>query len=190
MRRILLAFVSFAVSGCASTDDPALFIDVDYQVRCLEPCMSAADDVKHQFATLDDDQGFQVECYATTVGKDRVLSFSAQHDVEGTNMDYGIEVLQAAFQGDDPGSKCLVRVKEKSNRYVGKCTGGDPEPDAPCQVEIDIKDGIVTGTLFCVQFPNEGNEMSTRHLVLSDRFGTTHDDLTPATFEIHGCKDL
>lgn len=188
--RWLLLFVTLAVTSCSSADDPAVFIALDYQVRCLICEPRAPDDVKRQIMTLDGDQGYQVDCHVSIVGKDRVLSFSASYDVEGTSMDHGIELLQAAYQDDDPGSKCLVRVRERSNRYVGKCTAGDPEPDAPCQVKIDVEDGIVKGTLFCDEFANEGIESSKRHLVHSDPEDPRASDLTPATFEIHGCKGL
>lgn len=188
--RWLFLFVALAVTSCSSTDDPAVFIELDYQVRCLICEPRAPDDVKRQIMTLDDDQGYQVDCHVSIVGKDRVLSFSASYDAEGTSMDHGIELLQAAYQDDDPGSKCLVRVREGSNRYVGDCTAGDPEPDAPCQVKIDVKDDIVKGTLFCDEFANEAIMSSRRHLVLSDRLGPEHEDLTPATFEVHGCTGL
>ena len=191
MRWLLLIVVALTTAAsCSSTDPAAVFIDIDYQVRCLICEPRSPDDPKRQIATLDGDNGYDVDCHVSTVGKDRVLSFSAFYDAEGTSMDHSIEVLQAAYTGDDPGSKCLVRVRERSNRYVGNCTGGNPEPDAPCKVEIDVKDGIVDGTVLCDEFANEASATSKRHLVLSDRPDPKADDLQPATFAIHGCKGL
>lgn len=190
MRWPLLAVVTLAVTSCSSTDAPAVFIELDYQVRCLICEPRAPDDAKREIMTLDDDQGYQVDCHVSTVGKDRVLSFSAVYDAPDSVMDHSIELLQAAYEGDDPGSKCLVRVREKSNRYIGKCTGGDPTPDAPCQVEVHVSDGIVKGTLFCDEFANEAIKSSKRHLVISDASDPDAPDLVPATFEIHGCRGL
>lgn len=190
MRWLLFAAVTLAVASCASTDPAAVFIDLDYQVRCLDCEPRTADEPKRQIMTLDDDQGYQVDCHVSTVGKDRVLSFSAIYDAPDSIMDHSIELLQAVYKDDDPGSKCLVRAREGSNRYVGKCTGGDPTPDAPCQVEIHVKDGIVNGTLFCVLFANEAIKSSTRYLVISDHPNPAAPDMVPATFEIHGCTGL
>ena len=190
MRWLLLVAVTVSAASCSSTDPAAVFIDFDYQVRCLLCEPRAPDDPKRQFMTLDGDNGYNVDCHVSTVGKDRVLSFSAVFDAASTSMDHGIEVLQAAYESKDPGSKCLVRVREESNRYVGKCTGGDPTADEPCQVKIDVKDGIVTGTVFCKDIANEGIESSKRHIVLSDQPDPKANDLVPATFEIHGCTGL
>ena len=187
---LLVVLVGLGAASCSSTDPAAVFIDLDYQVRCFMCEPRAPDDPKRQIQVLDGDMGYDVDCHVSTVDKDRVLSFSAKSDASGTGMVHSIEVLQAAYDGDDPGAKCEVRVREESNRYVGKCTGGEPDADAPCQVKVEVKDGIVKGTLLCEQIANEGIEASKRHVVLSDRPGGVGPELTPATFEIHGCTGL
>lgn len=190
MRWLLLA-VAITAADCSNVDPAPLFIDVDYQVRCIDCEPRSPDDPKRRIMTLDGDNGYQLDCHASVVGTDRVLSFSAKYDdPEASAKNHSIEVLQVGYEEKDPGSKCEVRVRERSNRYIGKCTDGDPTPDTPCQVKLKVEDGIVKGSLFCIGIPNEAIESSVRYLVHSDDPDPMADDRVPATFEVQGCTGI
>lgn len=190
MRWLSLLMAVVAVASCSSSDPAAVFVDVDYQVRCLLCEPRAPDDDKRQIEALDGDMGYAADCNIVASGKNRVLNFSLNYDTDGDAKDHSLQVSEAPIGDAGPGSKCLVRVKERANTYVGGCTDGEPEPDAECQVKAEIEDDVVKGTIFCDEIPNDNIASSKRHLVLSDRLGSDHDDLTPATFELHGCSGI
>jgi hypothetical protein len=189
MRSLFLVWVTFAVVSCSSADAPAVFIDIDYQIRCLECEPRSPDDAKRQIETLDDDMGYAVDCNVTGSGKNQVVSFSLSFDSDGVAKDHSIEAKEVPLGGGEPGSKCIVRVKEIANTYAGKCASDEPEPGAECRIETKLEGDVITGTVLCANMPNASIESSTRHLVLSE-FGSMHEDLTPAEFELHGCAGL
>ena len=193
MRWLLLAVTAVTIGGaaCNNVDPAPVFIDLDYQVRCIDCEPRAPDDPKRQLALLDGDMGYQIDCHASTVSKDRVLSFSAIYeDPEDSKNKHSIELLQASFDGKDPGDKCEVRVGEANNGYKGKCTGGEPTADNPCQVKLKVDEGVVRGTVLCIGIPNQALEGTTRYLVLSNPIDPKEDDKQPATFEVQGCAGL
>ena len=72
MRWLLLAIgvvtLGVGATSCSSTDPAPVFIDIDYQVRCLICEPRSPDDAKRQLMVLDGDQGYQVDCHVSTVG--------------------------------------------------------------------------------------------------------------------------
>ncbi len=199
MRSLLLVIMAVLAIGCSNTDPAPVYIDLDYQVRCLDCEPRSPDDPKRVFALLDGDLGeepdsfYELRCHANTVGKHRVLTFSAKYtSPTNDSKDHSFKVAQVEFEGDDPGSNCNVEIREGSNHYKGKCGGDAPlsTADVPCQIALAVENGILNGTLRCVDLPNESLKTSTRHIVRSDRADPMADDDKPATFEFDGCTGL
>jgi hypothetical protein len=181
----VLAFVAAAcLSACVEEDPAPLFVDLDYQVRCLDCEPRTPDDDPHRIQALDGEAGFTIECNATRRSGDRVLSFSANYiDAERESDNFSISVIQANLDSDDPGTSCRLVVTEGDNRYEGKCTGGAPTPEEQCQLEIGEEDKIVSGELRCDHVPNLSSTLITRYVVEPGS-----DD--PVQFEVHGCSGL
>jgi hypothetical protein len=174
-----------AAAGCTEDDPAPLFMDIRYQVRCVECEPRAPDDPVRDVQLLDGEMGFTIECFANTRDGDRLLSFSTVFiNPDAASENYSIEVEQVNLDKSDPGSDCLVSVREGSNTYAGDCTKDDPTEDEPCSVSFDIEDDIVNGTIFCADIPNRNMAMTRRHVVAPG----TQDE--PAEFELHGCTGL
>ena len=183
-RSIALALAAASLLACTEQDPPPLFIDVDYQVRCIDCQPLAPDDAIRRVTVLDGESGFRVQCSVFRRGGDRRLSFSARYtDEESANANYSFGLDQANLDSANPGSGCLVVVSEGNNTYEGKCTGGDPDADAPCRVELEEEDGIVMGSVLCEAIPNKNTGMFTRHVVAPN-------SQSAARFEVHGCRGL
>jgi hypothetical protein len=173
-----------ALTACVTEDPPPLFVDVDYQVRCVSCSPRTADDAPHAVAALDGEDSFRVGCSAQHPGKDRLLTFSATYiDMKHPSNEYSIKVLQLDLDKTDPGAGCRVVVGEGENTYEGKCTSDTPTDDAPCQVKLKVKDGIVKGSLLCANIPNSSEASLTRHIV---KPGTEQ----AAPVEVRGCVGL
>jgi len=185
MRRLfVLAIIAVTALACSEENPPPLYVDVNYQVRCIDCEPRAADDSPRDVRAIDGESGFDVACSITERGGDRLLTFSAIYmDAERPSRSYGLSLVQANLDGGDPGGSCLVVVSEGNNTYEGGCTAEDPDDEDPCQVELEAEDGIVTGTILCAEVPNKNSSMITRHLVDPN----TED---PAEFEVHGCRNL
>jgi hypothetical protein len=185
MRRLfVLAIAAASALACTEEDPPPLYVDVDYQVRCIDCEPRAADDAARDIRAIDGELGFSVECSVTERGGDRLLTFRAIYtDAERASRSYGISLVQANVEGGDPGGSCLVVVTEGSNTYEGDCSADEPDEESPCQVELEAEDGIVVGSILCEGVPNKNSSMSTRHVV-----DPNSED--PAKFEVHGCRNL
>lgn len=188
MRRLLVCLVAapalLAVTACVRQDPAPLFVDMTYQVRCVDCTPRSVDDAPHAIAALNGEDGFAVSCRVQRPGKDRLVSFSATFkDAKHSDKNYSIKIRQADLDRADPGAGCLVDIAEGANTYEGTCTSGDPADDKPCQLKLSAKDGIVKGSLFCVNIPNRSENSLTRHIV-------SPDSTDPASFEVHGCVGL
>lgn len=185
MRRLFVLAIAAASSlACAEEDPPPLYVDVNYQVRCVDCEPRSADDAARDVRAIDGELGFNVECSVTERSGDRLLTFRAAYmDAERPSRNYGISLVQANLEGGDPGGSCIVVVSEGNNTYEGGCTADEPDDGNPCQVELEAEDGIVTGTILCESVPNKNSAMITRHLV-----DPNSED--PAEFEVHGCRGL
>jgi hypothetical protein len=184
----LALLLGLGVVGCNDEDPSPLFVDLQYQLRCLDCMPISQDNHVHDIALLDGELGIDAECAVRSEGGERQVSFSLiaineEHD----DLSYSLEVVEARL-GDDPGPDCLVQASEGSNSYggpnFGACTGGDPTDDEPCQVKLELDGDVITGGILCHHVPNRGERSFMRHLVLP----FTEDK--PAPIEIHGCSGL
>jgi hypothetical protein len=185
MRRLLaFAAVAACTIACADEDPPPLYVETDYQVRCIDCEPRAADDVVRHVRALDGQDGFRVECTVTEREGDRLLTFSAVYtDPERPNRSYSFGVVQANIDAADPGGSCRVTVSEGNNSYEGDCTADSPNDEEPCELQLELEDEIVIGSVLCENVPNKNTAMITRHLVEPNG-----DE--PAEFEVHGCRGL
>ena len=185
MRRLLaLAIAATFAVACTEEDPPPLYVDVDYQVRCVECEPIAPDDAVRRVQALDGEEGFTVDCSVARRSGDRLLSFSASFvDPGASRNNFSIGLSQVNLDRADPGGSCSVSVSEGDNSYEGKCTAGDPTSEEPCQVELEAEDGIVMGSVLCEHMPNRNAAMITRHLVAPS-------SESAARFEVHGCRGL
>jgi hypothetical protein len=179
MRRLLASCLVAvpALIACSNQDPAPMFVEVSYQVRCINCSPRAADDSPHAVTALDGENGFHVSCDIEQPAKDRLISFSVQ------NGNYAIKILQAALDKPSPGTNCSVVVIEGSNTYRGACTDGSPTADEPCQVKLGVSHGNVTGTLLCENIPNDSDATVMRHVV---KPGTDQ----PTAIEVDGCSGL
>jgi hypothetical protein len=185
MRRLLILAIAANFSfACADEDPPPLYVDVDYQVRCIECQPIAPDDAVRRVDALDGERGFAVECNVTRREGDRLLTFNAAYtDPDEARNNYSIGLIQVNLDGAGPGNSCRVTVVEGNNSYEGLCTNDDPSSEQPCRVELEAEDGIVMGSVLCENVPNRNQSMLTRHLVAPN-------SQSAARFEVHGCVDL
>lgn len=185
MRRLLaLAIVAVLPLACSEEDPPPLYVDVDYQIRCIDCMPLAADDEVRRIQALDGEAGFRTECNIARREGDRLITFEAAYtDPDEARNSYSIGIVQANLDASDPGGACRVVTAEGNNTYEGKCTGGDPTGEEPCRVELEAEDGIVMGSVLCEHVPNKNTSMFTRYLVAPN-------SESPARFEVHGCRGL
>jgi hypothetical protein len=186
MRLLVLSGLLLPVLLACNEENPApLFLDIDYQVRCLDCEPRAPDSLRHNFATLDGEQGFTLLCSTADQGGDRLLSFSATYlDPEGAeSKNFSIRLISANLDANDPGNGCRVVATEGGNTYEGHCTAAEPSGDDECQVKLDVEHHTVVGSILCEKFPNRSTNEVVRYLVKggSDK---------PADFVFEGCKGL
>jgi len=182
---IVLALVAASCLFACVEEDPApLYMDLDYQVRCIDCEPRTPDDDPHEIEAIDGEGNFTIDCNATRRGGDRLVSFSALYrDPEREDDNFSISVVQANLDSGDPGGSCRLGVTEGDNRYEGKCTAGDPTTEEPCQIELEEEDGIVSGSLLCDNVPNLSSTLITRYVV-------EPGSSDPVEFEVHGCSGL
>jgi hypothetical protein len=182
---VLSLVVAPALAGCVQQDPSPLFLDLSYQVRCIDCQPVATDNLPRTIAALDGEGGFSVACSAQLSGKDRLLSFSATLiDAKHQSNNYSIKVIQADLDKSDPGAGCRVVVAEGANTYEGRCTSGDTTTEKPCQItKLKVDNGVVKGKLLCNNIPNNTDANTTRYVV---KPSTT----AAADFEVHGCVGL
>ena len=185
MRRLLLLTLSFAAFplACVNSDPAPVFVDVSYQLRCIDCEPRTADDSAHTINALDGENGFRVTCDSQRQGKDRLVTFSAGvTDSKHPSNSYAFKIFQADVDKSDPGSSCHTQVVEGSNSYDGPCSSGEPSSDRPCQLKLKLKDGVIKGSVLCNAIPNRNDSMLTRHLVSPwhDRGGAVRDPRLPA----------
>ncbi len=176
---------AFLLAACSSQDPAPIYFGLSYQLRCLGCQPSSADDSVHTITAIDGEDGYTLTCNANRQMGKRQLSFSATYTNSATPGDtHVIKIQQAFVDGNDPGSLCLVSVREGANTYLGACTSGTPTADQPCQLTFKLVGSTVKGTLYCAGIPNSGTTVSKRYLVAP----TT--ETTPVSFELEGCTGL
>ena len=185
-----LAFVlpALALASCTSNTTPVIYLDLDYQVRCLDCEPRGPDDPSREVHNVNGEDGFNLEC-SVTKSKDGVrrLTFLAEHlNPDKPSSNYSLKISQGNLDEDESENICEVKVVESANTYSGNASGEDPNPDdgAPCQVKFSEKDGVIEGSVYCIKIPNSANMSTTRYVVAT---GTRTD---PASFKIYGCRGL
>ena len=178
--RPLLALSLLAAPGllaCSESDPPPHFIDLSYQIRCIDCSMTALDETPHEISAVDGESDYDVSCRVE--GSKPLLSFSVQGEANGDP--FLFRITGASLGGKDPGSACTVTIKEGSNRYEGGCTADDPSSDRPCQFEAKRDGDVIKGSVLCRNIPNMSASTVTRDVV----FPGSED---AAEFELHGCE--
>jgi hypothetical protein len=182
---VLVGCLTASLSGCTEEDPAPLYIDVRYQVRCIDCEPRAPDDPVRDVELLDGELGFTVECSVVQRGDDQLLNFRAAYiDDDRPSSNFSLRMEQVTLDDNDPGPDCRVTVAEGANSYRGECTTEEPDGAAPCQIDLRVEEKIVFGEVFCDGVPNRTNAMTARHLVAPG----TEDE--PAEFELHGCTGL
>lgn len=169
--------------ACSEEDPAPLFFDIEYQVRCGGCDPVSADDPERDIRALDGERGFAVACSTMERGGDRLATFSAVFTGDSASDGFGISVTQVNLDSKEPGPSCRVSVTEGINRYDASCTADEPSAESPCQVKVDLDDGVITGRLRCDNIPNRSSSVLTRDVVAP---GTNE----PAEFEVQGCSGL
>ena len=189
MRRLLVshpavpaaALLFSCALGCTEDDPAALFIDFNYQVRCIDCEPRSNDDPARDVHAVDGEDGLTLTCSAIDRGGDRLVSFSIEHtDPKTGGVDYSFSLDQANLDSSDPGAGCRVNVKEGSNSYEGNCTGKEATEDEPCIVKLEKAGDGVTGSLHCVHIPNKAQPTIQRYIVAGGKESA-------AKFEVTGC---
>ena len=184
MRRLLALSLIAAPTllACAKEDPPPQYVDIDYQMRCLDCQPIAPDYSAHDVTAIDGEDEFDVSC--RTRGSKPTLTFSVGHEDQKTESNsFSFRIVDASLSRGDPGASCHVTVIEGNSTYDGDCTGGVPSVDKPCQLELKKDNDVITGSILCRNIPNMLSREITRNLVKpgSDK---------AAKFELHGCEAL
>ena len=61
---LCLALLTAFTGACTELDDPPVWVDFDYQVRCVDCVPMAQHNEPHRIAALDGDDGLSVQCTA------------------------------------------------------------------------------------------------------------------------------
>jgi hypothetical protein len=178
---LLLPAALFALASCNESDPEALYIDIRYQLRCID-CEPASNDAPaRDVHHLDGDDDFDLSCNATSTDDGRLVSFAAEYfDPDNDANNYAIEVDQAGLDGASHGASCSVKVLDGNSTYKGRCADGDPTVDNPCQLDLKKEGTAIRGTITCRKIPLLDSTTPFRYLV--------HPNSSrAATIEIRGC---
>jgi hypothetical protein len=185
MRRLfVLACLGCALAcwaGCKNEDPATVFLDIPYQVRCLDCDPRSNDDPARDIHAVDGEDDLTINCSSISSGGDRLVSFSLEHfNTKTREVDYSLSVDQVNIDSGDPGDRCQVVVKEGSNVYQGECTGDDPSDSKPCLIKMKQDGDGVSGSLHCVHIENKAAPTIRRHLTAPNTEKATK-------FEVTGC---
>jgi hypothetical protein len=180
MRRLLvLSLMALPVLLACSEEDPApQFIEVGYQIRCLDCQPASTDDTPHKVSAVAGDSDILVACHVD--GSKPRVTFSVMGESGGDA--FAFRVKDVSLTGKEPGDACVVTVKEGSNTYEGNCTAGAPSDDVPCQVKLEQDDDVIHGSVLCRNIPNALTPTVRRNVVAPSTSKA-------AQFEIHGCTE-
>jgi hypothetical protein len=168
------ALACLGLFGCNEEDPPALYLDLDYQLRCNDCEPRGNDGPVRDVQAVDGEGGNNLTCYYES----NLLTL----ELEGSGFTF--RILQARL-GDDPGEFCEIVVSEGSgSQYRGDCRGPDDDSSgAPCELEITNEGGVLSGTLLCTNIRHELTPEYERYVV-----APMSDD--PVEFTVQGCSGL
>ena len=170
--------------SCKSESTPPIYLDANYQLRCLDCQPRTGDEPEREIALLDGEFDWRISCAVSRISGKDSITLTATHDVERTSDRYGFRITRGVVGDDEQSDECRVRITEGANTYEGACTGDEPSEDAPCQIELEQEGAVIEGSIYCDRIPNSANLTSYRYLVdpgSNDR---------AAKFEIHNCEGL
>lgn len=173
-----------AQAACKTESSPPIYLDANYQVRCLDCEPRTGDDPERDIALLDGEDDFKITCDVKRISGKRSMTLVVSHNSERESSRYGFRITRANIDDVDQPGECKIRVTEGANVYEGACTGGEPSTEQPCTVEFDRKAEIVEGRVYCDKIPNQANLASFRYFLDPG----SNDD--PMKFEVHNCTGL
>jgi len=171
-------------SACKSEEEPPVYLETEYQLRCLDCQPSTSDEPERDIALLNGEFDFTVTCDVTRVGGERSMTLTAAYKARSSEDRYGFRITRGDIDSKEQTDECEVQVLEGANTYEGICTGDDPSDDKPCKVTFKPDGEIVEGTMYCDKVKLLGAPSNFRYLVdpgSSDK---------PAKFEVHNCSGL
>jgi hypothetical protein len=171
-------------AACKTESAPPVYLDANYQLRCVDCEPRTGDDPEREVALLDGELDFTISCDVKRISGKNSLTLSFKHDGARPSDTYGIRVTRANIDAQDQSNECKVRITEGANIYEGACTGDDPSTEQPCKVSFDQKAEIVQGSVYCNKIPNQGNLASFRYLV------DPGSQDKPMKLAVHNCTGL
>jgi hypothetical protein len=170
----VIAVACLGLLGCTNEDPPALYLDVAYQLRCIDCEPRGADGKVRDVQAVDGEGGDELTCYV----EDDLLTLELEGD------GFTFRILQAKL-GDNPGDYCQIVVSEgPGSEYRGDCRAPDDDDSgAPCQLELENEGGVLSGTLLCNNIPHALTPEYERYVVAPNS-----DDAVE--FTVQGCSGL
>jgi hypothetical protein len=174
------------IAACSSDSTPTVYVDLAYQVRCLDCEPRSPDDPAHEIKVVDGEAGYKLDCAVRKVSGTRRVDFDVTYnDPAKSDSDHVFKISGASVDGDDPTLQCSAHIVEGDNTYDGSCSSDPPATSGgPCQASLSVKNGVIEGSLYCDNIENGANISSTRYIVAP---GTESD---PAKFSLYGCTGL
>jgi hypothetical protein len=170
------------LSACTSDTTPAIYIDMGYQVRCLNCERAVQDDMPREIKNVSGENGLTLRCDVHKVNGTRRVDFSIDHPSGDQDNKYGIDV-SGNLDSSDPSDAC-VTVREGDNTYSYMCPSDDESFTIPCQASFELKDNIISGMVICDDIPNSSTNESTRSVV------APNSRTDGASFKLYGCAGL
>lgn len=180
--------LGLAVFACTSDTTRVIYMDLSYQVRCLDCTPAAPDESAHKIKAVEGEGGLDLTCRAQRDGDTRLINFNSTYpgssDTDGDNTGrYVLRVERADLDGDS-NEFCQVHLEESGNTYEGRCGRGEPTEDQPCRVNLSVEGGVVKGDVYCSRITNINTARDIRYLV------APMTRAEPATFQVYGCTNL
>lgn len=169
--------------ACTSDTTPVIYVDLSYQVRCLDCDPRAPDSAARRIKAVEGELGLKLECRARSIEGTRRVTWLSDHRRQNSDDSYMLSITNLNIEGEESEGPCEVAITEGPNTYKGACGSDDPTPGRPCKVSVDVEDGVVRGEVYCDDIPNEVTNSLTRYLVAPV-------SREPATFQVYGCRDL
>jgi len=155
----VLAVLASASVGCKTEDPPALFLDLAYQLRCIDCSPRVADGPIRNLSIVDGEMNSSLSCYSSPSGGTNLLYLELE------NEEFGLKLTQVRL-GANPGDRCEVEIKEGAgNSYRGGCKPVGSDDGAPCEVELTKEGDAIVGTIQCTRVAHTLTPTYTRHFV-------------------------
>lgn len=171
-------------SACKSESTPPIYLDAEYQVRCLDCEQHATDDPAREVSRIGGELDTKITCSVSKIDGERSLNLLLDYNPGRESSRYGLRITRGLIDSAEQDDECTVRINEGQNNYEGACSGEDPTESLPCKVTFETEGEIISGTVYCDKIANPSNLVSDRYVVQPG----TRDK--PAKFEVHNCPGL